>query len=365
MLLKLRQIFGLSFMLFLAGCTILPRSGPTTQDVYKSTNEIPIVPINLGIVSITNLVTPYTWIKSSPLSDSHYDILGVGDTIKISVWEHADEGLYSGDKKGVSHLDSSLIDASGALFVPYVGRVRAAGLSTYALQKKLRHVLKNKMLNPQVVVSKVEILSQQITIQGIVAKPGTYVLKPGNHDLISLLGESGGATLSPELTEIMLTRRGKYYQTTLLDLFKKQKYNISLHPHDHIMVSEINRSFSVLGATGRQQLIKFPKNELRLIEALALAQGLDDDLANPSHVFLLRTEARDIISRFAPNNRLQNGHSQIIYELNMRKLACVFAAQQFKVRDKDVILATNAPYTNVRKILSSLSPAIALGRTAY
>ncbi|WP_419421338.1 hypothetical protein ACNVED_14850 (plasmid) [Legionella sp. D16C41] len=47
----------------------------------------------------------------------------------------------------------------------------------------------------------------------------------------------------------------------------------------------------------------------------------------------------------------------------MRQMNAVFAAQQFKIRDGDLIITTDAPYTNIRKIFSSLSPAIGLGRS--
>lgn len=364
MMFNLRRLgILLTLITSLMACSILPRSGPTTTDVYLSSfYQLPIIPIDLDLATRTK-VPCASW-PSSPLKKAIcYDVLGMGDKIEISIWENATEGLYTGEKKGVAHLEPAIINASGKIFIPYVGNIQVAGLSPDALQKKLTHILKNKMMDPQVEINSVERLSKQITIQGAVAKPGIFELKPGRHDLISLLGEAGGSTLPPELTEIRLERQGRQYQTTLLELFQRPMLNLNLYPGDHLMASEMNHSFSALGATGVQKLIKFPKSELSLIEALALANGLSDDLANPSHVFLLRFEHNEILH--PDPERPSEGCSQVIYAMNMRNMQSVFAGQQFQIRDGDLIIATNAPYTNVRKILSSLSPAIALGRTTY
>lgn len=360
------QILLIVFYPLLLSCTVLPRSGPTKNDVYKSSyGQIPIIPITLNVSKITNINTLHPWIYPNKTEFINYETLDIGDKVDINIWENSSEGLYTGDKKGAANLGPSVISGTGDIYIPYVGKVKAAGNTIDQLQQKMTLILKNKVINPQVIVKKIEGLSKQISIQGVVSKPGTFEIMPGRHNLISLLAEAGGSTILPELTEVMLERKGRKFKTTLVDIFQLPHKNIDLHPGDNIILSEINRSFTVLGATGIQKLIKFPKKELSLIEAIALADGLSDEIANPSHVFLLRYEKNKILNLLAPadRRRLLKGSSQVIYELNMKQMQSVFSAQQFKMRDGDLIISTDAPYTNVRKILSSLSPAIGLGRT--
>ena len=352
-------------LLLMSGCTVLPRSGPSKSDVYQSSyHRIPIIPISpilLKKIKLTNLMP---WIHSLELSGNQYETLDIDDKIEIHIWENASEKLYSSNKQGMSNLGPLIISGAGNIYVPYIGKVKASGNTVEQLQTKLKSSLTNKVINPQVFVKKVEGFSKRISIQGIVNKPGIFELTPGRHDLISLLAEAGGSKIPPELTEVLLEREGKKYSTTLSSLFHSANKNIALRPKDNIVLNEISRTFTTLGATGNQKLIKFPKSELSLIEALGLAEGLNDEMANPSHVFLLRYEKNYILDQLIPTAKARTeGNSPIIYKLNMRHMESVFSAQQFNIRDGDIIITTDAPYTNVRKVLSSLSPAVALGRT--
>jgi polysaccharide biosynthesis/export protein len=349
----------------LTGCTVLPRSGPTKADVYQTSfNRIPIIPITASTSKLTYLNTPYPWNFSNKSHAINYETLDVDDKIDLNIWENASEKLYTGSQQGPSDLGTLAISGSGDIYIPYLGKVKAAGNTIEQLQYKLTSLLKNKVIHPQVIVRKVERLSKQISIQGVVAKPGTYAITVGRHDLLSLLAEAGGSTVPPDLTEVKLERKGNKFKTTLKEIYQSANKNINLYPRDNVILNEINHSFISLGATGTQKLIKFPKSKLSLMEAIALVEGLNDDMANPSHVFLLRNEKIKIINRFRPASKTDlKGRAPVIYELDMRQMQAVFAAKQFKVRDADLIITVDAPYTNVRKILSSLSPAIGLGRT--
>jgi polysaccharide export outer membrane protein len=347
----------------LLGCTILPRSGPTKSDVYQSSyGRVPIIPITPATAKMANLNTLYKWIAPSNTQAIDYETLDVDDKISINIWENTSEKLYTGAEQGPSDLGTIVITGSGTIYIPYLGTVKAAGNTIAQLQQKLKTRLKTKVINPQVIVKKVEGCSKKISIQGTVAKPGTFEITPGRHDLVSLLADAGGSTMPPELTVVDLERNGQQFKAKLLDVFTSPYKNIDLHPRDNLFLSEINQSFTSLGATGSQKLIKFPKSELTLIEAIALAEGLSDEKANPSHVFLLRYEKNTILNLLQPTTkRLMPGKYPVIYELNMRQVQSVFSAQQFKVRNADLIITTDAPYTNVRKMLSSLSPAIGIG----
>lgn len=358
---------GLLLILYplLLSCTILPSSGPSKLDVYKTSyGQMPIIPVTPAVTQLVNIKPLSTWSSLSKVSPIDYETLDVGNKLDILIWENSSEGLYTTDPKGAANLGPMVISGSGNIYLPYVGKIKAAGLNIEQLQQKLTKILKNKAINPQIIVKKMEGRSKEVSIQGIVAKPGTLELLPGRHDFMSILAEAGGTTLPPEVTQVTLERHGQRFTTTLSDIYHSAKLNINLHPKDDLIFSEISQSFTILGASGIQKLIKFPKNELSLTEAIALAQGLNDEAANPAGVFLLRYEKTTILQQLTPSYRNPSNqpYAQVIYELNMRKMQSVFSARQFQVRDGDLIIATDAPYTNVRKVLFSLNPAIGLGR---
>lgn len=347
----------------LQSCTVIPRSGPTQHDVYKSRLYIPIVPLTLNIAKITQKHTKKIWIAPDKFAHNNYESLGVGDKLDINIWENATEGLFTGNQKGPASLGPVIISEKGTIYIPYVGQVTALGLTPQQLQEKLTSILENKVINPQIAIKKIEAVSKQISIQGVVPKSGMYEISPGRYKLVQFVAEAGGSTIAPELTEVMLERKGQQFKTSLAHLFNSSPMNISLKPGDNVILTEVRRSFVALGSTGIQNLIKFPKSELSLIEAISLAQGLNDEKANPSSVFVLRYEANSILEIMTPSTRKRtlNAYSPVIYSLNMKHMGALFSAQQFQIRDGDLILTTNAPYTNVRKLLSSLSPAIGLG----
>lgn len=356
------QLLLTAFYPLLLSCTILPRSGPTQSDVYQSSyGQIPIISVTPKVAAITYLKPQYPWFYSSNINVVNYETLDIGDKVEVTIWESASEKLYSGSNQGPATLGPLIISANGNIDFPYLGKIKARGKTLDQLQQKLSFLLKNKIINPQISVKKTEGFSKQISIQGVVVKPGIFEISPGRHNLISLLAEAGGLVIAPELTEITLERKGKKFKTTLIDIFQSADKNINLHPGDNIILTEINRSFTSLGATAAQKLIKFPKNEVSLIEAIALADGLSEERANPSYIFVLRKEKNEILAQLFSGMKIL-GTSQVIYELNMRKMPAIFSAQQFKIRDGDLIITVDAPYANVQKILSSLSPAVGLGR---
>ena len=105
--------------------------------------------------------------------------IGPGDKLAIEVL-------------GVTDLERTLIvDGSGAIQFPLVGRVEALGQTPAELSRTLEQRLSAKYLqNPQVTVSVIEAVSQRFTIYGGVNQPGLYPVV-GNAtltDAISLYG---------------------------------------------------------------------------------------------------------------------------------------------------------------------------------
>lgn len=88
-------------------------------------------------------------------------VVGPYDTVDVNVY-------------GVSDLSRTVtIDASGAMTLPLIGEVNAAGLGTSELSKIIADKLRRYVRNPQVTVSANKV-SQTFTVDGQVKMPGQY-----------------------------------------------------------------------------------------------------------------------------------------------------------------------------------------------
>src|SRR5207245_9354472 len=123
-------------------------------------------------------VRPYAW-------GQEYKI-GAGDVLTITVWGHPD---LSRDYT---------VDPDGFAPFPLINRVKAGGLTTREVAASLVDLLgKDYLVNPQVIVSVKEYLSQKVTILGETARPGVFYLT-GPTSLVDVLSKPGGCPSPPE-----------------------------------------------------------------------------------------------------------------------------------------------------------------------
>src|SRR5262247_1560601 len=106
-------------------------------------------------------------------------VIGPGDVLTISVWGHPD---LSRDYT---------VDPDGFAPFPLINRVKAGGLTTRQVAASLADLLgKDYLVDPQVIVSVKEYLSQKVTILGEAAKPGVFYLT-GPTTLVDILSKAG------------------------------------------------------------------------------------------------------------------------------------------------------------------------------
>jgi polysaccharide export outer membrane protein len=85
------------------------------------------------------------------------------------------------------------LDADGTFDYPYIGRVKAGGLTVRAIGEEIARRLKNFYVNPQVTVEVAKFRSQNIFVFGQVHAPGQYPLS-GNMSVLQALAAAGSPT---------------------------------------------------------------------------------------------------------------------------------------------------------------------------
>jgi polysaccharide export outer membrane protein len=109
--------------------------------------------------------------------------LGPGDTVSLKVFGQPD-------------MDGSLYVADdGTIHVPLVGSIQVSGLSPTQVSFKIEKALKDGsfLVNPHVVVTLTQSVSQLVSVLGEVRNPGRYQVS-GNTTIFQLLAQAGGAT---------------------------------------------------------------------------------------------------------------------------------------------------------------------------
>ena len=82
-----------------------------------------------------------------------------------------------------------------------------------------------------------------------------------------------------------------------------------------------------------------------------------DDLANPSGVFLFRYEPASIVRALDQPlaARAQGGISPVVYRFDLADANSYFLADQFPVRDKDIIVVADAAAVQIYNVFTVLN----------
>jgi polysaccharide export outer membrane protein len=168
--------------------------------------------------------------RSDLLTADRPYLIGPFDKLKIDVF-------------GVEDLQKEVqIDASGRLSFPLIGEVEAAGNTPAELAALIEERLSGRFVrNPQVTVNLVETVSQVITVDGSVEKPGLYPVV-GKMTLIRAIATAGGLSEFGGTENIIVFRtvEGRQY-AALYNLKAIRRGNYSdpdIYANDVIVVNE-------------------------------------------------------------------------------------------------------------------------------
>jgi polysaccharide biosynthesis/export protein len=343
----------------LAACG-LPRPGPNKAEIYEGSvlkqGDAFIVQVNSRVTRATS-VTPALGFGSGFLKAGVLgpDVISPGDRLSLTVFENVkDDPLLGNTGQRVSALSDLQVDGNGFVFVPYAGKIKAAGQSPDSLRQIITKKLDTQTPDPQVLVQRVEGDGATVSISGFAGGQGVYPIQRPTRTLASMLAKAGGVSIEPDVAIIRVTRGTQTGQVWLQDLNTNPALDIALRGGDKIFVDRDTRAFTALGATGAQTRVPFTTQTLSAIEAIATVGGLSSNLADPKGVFVFRNESAAIANAVLGRSDLQ-GDQRMVYVLNLTAPTGMFEARDFLVRDGDTVYVTEAPYVQWTKALSAVT----------
>ena len=262
----------------------------------------------------------------------------------------------AGERRGATIPDQQ-VAPDGAISVPYAGRVPAAGRTPAEVQQTIETLLASKALQPQALVIVRKSDANTVTVAGEVVAGGRVPLSSGGDRLLQVIAAAGGAKAPVYETFVRLSRNGVTATIPLEQLVSDPAEDIYARPGDILTLARMPRTFSVFGASGRNAQITFDAAKLTLSEALAKSQGLRDDLANPKGVFLFRYEPASIVRALGQPlaASASDEGSPVAYRFDFSDANSYPIADQFPVRDKDIIFVADAGAVQVQKLFTLLS----------
>ena len=347
-----------SLVALTTGCG-LPRSGPNKREILSGAAEQNadsfIVPVTARVAKLTGQTHSGGFSRSflsAGLVGS--DEIRPGDKLGLTIWENVDQGLLADNGMNSTNLNEVQVDGGGNIFVPYAGRIKAAGNSPEALRRIITEKLAEQTPDPQVSVTRLAGDGATVSVMGDIGNQGVYAIERPTRTLSSMIARAGGVSVDPEIAQITVTRGRETGSVFLKDLYDNKSLDIALRPGDVILVQADPRSFTAMGATGAQSKVQFEAPSLTAIEALAQVGGLQTNFADPTGVFVMRDESASIANAVLGRSDLQ-GTQRIAYVLNLTEPDGIFNARDFQIRDGDTIYVTEAPYVQWQKTLSVLT----------
>lgn len=356
-----RTLALLTLVMTLASCA-LPRSGPNKNEIFSGSvqkdGDAFVVEVNDQVTRSTAIVPAFgfsdEFINAGVVGS---DTIRPGDTLGLTIWENVDDGLLAGAGVNSTVLEEVQVDGSGNIFVPYAGRIRAAGNTPEAIRRIITEKLDSQTPDPQVLVRRLAGDGATVSIAGAVGGQGIYPIERPTRTLTAMLARAGGVAIEPEIAQVTVFRGNQQAKIWFQDLYKNPDYDIAMRGGDRILVEADTRAFTALGATGTQNRVVFDTQALSAIEAIAQVGGLSTSTADPTGVFVFRNELEEVANMVLGRDDLI-GTQRLIYVLNLTEPNGVFMARDFVIRDDDTVYVTEAPFVQWSKTLSAITGSL-------
>ena len=376
-LLRLRE-FSLvaSACLLVSGCGLVPKDGPY-KDELETKAEVTLQPATLPVGYALVHLSPSVLqaLSAQPINDKslsqlpqasgQQDIrIGVGDTIGLTIFEQDSGGLFipkdAGSRAGnFVSIPNQEVDKSGAIEVPYAGRVSVAGRTTGAVASEIKSKLKAKAIDPQVVISFGERHGAEVSVLGDVTGSTRFELDPGGIRVLGAIARAGGPKNPPYETVVSIQRGSRTFQSPMTMIVKDPRQNVLLAAGDVVYVSHEPKVFMTLGSTLppgsvggiNSRRFVFDDDNVSLTEAVSKSGGLNPDRADATAVFIIRTESRQLLAQMGVDvSNYTNALVPTIYIADWSKADAFFLSNRFFMRDKDVVFVSEHPDSDLSKL---------------
>lgn len=365
-----KHVVWVVLTLSLAACGNLPRGAAIEAEILKNaedeTADFAVYPVtreflpmvqNWPATGLTHSgATALSWIGSS--QGSRAQVIQAGDTLDVFIWDSGENSLITAPGQRVATLTGMRVSESGAIFVPYIGKIKVSGRTPDSARQLVQRRLEEIVPSAQVQLQMTEGRTNSVDLVGGVTNPGAIAMPDQNFSVLGAISAAGGVRDGLTNPQIKLVRGSKVYGTSVSKLYANPHLDTRLHGGDKVIVEDDPRYFLSLGAAGNEAQFSFNRDEVSALDALALIGGVNDQRADPQGVLILReypADAIDVIERGPSQTR-------VVFTLDLTTSDGLFSARNFMIHSGDLVLATESPVNNTRTVLGLVGSTFGIAR---
>ncbi|QBY03139.1 hypothetical protein E2K93_01585 [Thalassotalea sp. HSM 43] len=315
-------------------------------DITQQVNTILITPQVLNGIKEAEPTASQNPLLEKELQNYAYSV-GIGDILTITVYDHPELTTPAGQFRDPEDA-GNLVDASGSIFYPYIGRVYVAQKSVAQIREELTQKLSRYIENPQIDVKVAAYRSKRTYVTGAVHQPNVMPIGNIPVTLLDAINNAGGIKEDADWRSVILTRDSNDERLDLYALYQKgdMSQNRLLRHNDiiHVPRNDATKVF-VMGEVKKAATLPIHRSGLTLAEALGNVGGFDEMTADASGIFVLR--ASDDADKVAD-----------VYQLDASNAAALILATQFHLKPMDLVYVTSAPIARWNKVISLLLPTV-------
>lgn len=377
-----RLLAGIILTSVLSGCATQPdwvsSSGASRKQILKKNEPDQAKVIELVSVGDTLARKLFEAKKLGefadifPSSSTNNYIIGPGDVIDVTIWEAPPAMLFGAivldpsagptTTRGVT-FPEQMVMSDSTITIPFAGRISVKERTTQEIEREIVTRLYGKANQPQILVRVIKNNTSNVTIVGEVNNSTLMALTPKGERLLDALAISGGIKQSINRMAVQLSRANVTAIMALDSVIRDPKQNVLLKPGDVVTALYQPQSFSVLGATGKNEEVPFEAQGISLAQALARSGGLADNRADARGVFIFRFEDAKLVETDHPLTAGADGTVPVVYQVDLRDPASFFVTQNFPVQNRDVIYVANSPEAEFNKFMKLLISVAMPGMT--
>lgn len=266
----------------LAGCASVPAEGASTQEILTEDQnaDYAIVMVNERLAELLGRPDGGGGgAQSSPRSVAPPSgRLGIGDELAIRILEAGREAHFlQGSMTGRSGSFSAVtVGPHGSITLRHVGALAVSGMTPGQIEAEIVRALRDRVIEPQAIVSVTKAYSNSITLNGVASMPGVYRLTLRQTWIAEAKAMCGGSAFPDYETRVTLIRTGRSASSRLDRVLLEPTQNVFLLRGDEIVFSHEPETYTITRAVSRSGALSFNAASISLLEAVSGAGGLND-----------------------------------------------------------------------------------------
>jgi polysaccharide export outer membrane protein len=307
-----------------------------------------------------------------------------GDVIGVSIYEPSGSQLFSPPPSpmlsaapgsgtaappAATTLPAQVVEPDGRIAVPFAGRVAVAGKTPSQAAAEVQHSLSQQAVEPQVVVTLIQNVTNTVSVGGEVTRASLVPLSLRGERLLDVIAQAGGPKYPATEIDVRMIRGNTVSTLPLQQVLNSPADNIVVQPNDTIVLVRNPKTFVVMGATARVSQYNFETEKVSVAEAVARSGGVLETTGNIAGIYVFRNEpaslARQVFAsdlnavdtkyvRANDNRLMTESNVRVMYKFDLTQSPGYFFAQNMPIRDKDIVLVSNAPLTEMQKFFQMI-----------